>query len=45
MMGDEDSSSSPSIPSDLHAILEAQKNVFDLIRSKYADSGPAKQFA
>ena len=26
-MGDEDSSSSPSIPSDLHAILEAQKNV------------------
>ena len=26
-MGDEDSSSSPSIPCDLHAILEAQKNV------------------
>ena len=26
-MGDEDSSSTPSIPSDLHAILEAQKNV------------------
>ena len=26
-MGDEDSSSSPSIPSDLHSILEAQKNV------------------
>ena len=26
-MGDEDSSSSPSIPFDLHAILEAQKNV------------------
>ena len=26
-MGDEDSSSSSSIPSDLHAILEAQKNV------------------
>ena len=26
-MGDEDSSSSPSIPSDLHAILEPQKNV------------------
>ena len=28
LMGDEDSSSSLSIPSDLHAILEAQKNVF-----------------
>ena len=26
-MGDEDSSSSPSIPSNLHAILKAQKNV------------------
>ena len=26
-MGDEDSSSSPSTPSDLKAILEAQKNV------------------
>ena len=26
-MGDEDSSLSPSVPSDLHSILEAQKNV------------------
>ena len=26
-MGNEDSSSSPSIPSDLHTILEVQKNV------------------
>ena len=27
LVGDEDSSSSPSIPSDLKAFLEAQKNV------------------